>query len=75
MTIQRRIFNESEENNNREFSKKIRRSESYTSNMLNSKKSITIELAIDTMERLRFEKDKIMSIVLLHLKEEFNIFA
>jgi plasmid maintenance system antidote protein VapI len=75
MTIQKRIFNESEEKNNREFSKKIRRSESYTSNMLNADKSITIELAIDTMERLRFERDVIMSIVLLHLKEEFNIFV
>ena len=74
MTIQQIIFKESKLPNKRRFSKEIRRSESYTANMLNAEKSVSIELAIDMMERLYFEKEVKTSIVYDYLKNEFGVY-
>lgn len=72
-TLQRVIFELSGQKNNREFAKYIRRSESYTSNMINSDKNISVELGIDMMQRMYLDKELIKEIILNYIDEAFFI--
>lgn len=72
-TLQRVIFELSGQKNNREFAKYIRRSESYTSNMINSDKNISIELGIDMMQRMYLDKELIKEVILNYIDEAFFI--
>lgn len=72
-TLQRIIFELSGQKNNREFAKYIRRSESYTSNMLNSDKNISVELGIDMMQRMYIEKEDVKDVIMKYIDEAFFI--
>lgn len=72
-TLQRIIFELSGQKNNREFAKYIRRSESYTSNMINSDKNISVELGIDMMQRMYLDKELIKEVILNYIDEAFFI--
>lgn len=72
-TLQRVIFELSGKKNNREFAKYIRRSESYTSNMINSDKNISVELGIDMMQRMYLDKELIKEVILNYIDEAFFI--
>ena len=72
-TLQRVIFELSGQKNNREFAKYIRRSESYTSNMINSDKNISVELGIDMMQRMYLDKELIKEVILNYIDESFFI--
>ena len=72
-TLQRIIFELSECKNKREFSKKIRRSESYTANMLNSEVNVSVELGIDMMQRLYIDEGKIKDVIVEYIKENFFV--
>lgn len=70
MTIQRKIFELSGAKNNREFSKIVRRSEAYTSNMINSDIDISINLAVDMADRAGIDKEKFFDALVEHLREK-----
>jgi hypothetical protein len=72
-TLQRVIFELSGQKNNRGFAKYIRRSESYTSNMINSDKNISVELGIDMMQRMYLDKELIKEVILNYIDEAFFI--
>ena len=72
-TLQRIIFELSECKNKREFSKKIRRSESYTANMLNSEVNVSVELGIDMMQRLYIDEGEIKEVIVEYIKENFFV--
>jgi|SanBayMetagenome_1026888.scaffolds.fasta_scaffold12056_1 hypothetical protein len=72
-TLQRIIFELSECKNKREFSKKIRRSESYTANMLNSEVNVSVELGIDMMQRLYIDEREIKEVIVEYIKENFFV--
>lgn len=72
-TLQRIIFELSECKNKREFSKKIRRSESYTANMLNSDVNVSVELGIDMMQRLYIDEEEIKEVIVEYIKENFFV--
>ena len=72
-TLQRVIFELSGQKNNREFAKYIRRSESYTSNMINSDKNISVELGIDMMQRMYLDNELIKEVILNYIDEAFFI--
>lgn len=72
-TLQRVIFELSECKNKREFSKKIRRSESYTANMLNSEVNVSVELGIDMMQRLYIDEEEIKEVIVEYIKENFFV--
>ncbi|QLF85215.1 hypothetical protein elemo19C_phanotate22 [Flavobacterium phage vB_FspP_elemoA_1-9C] len=72
-TLQRVIFELSGQKNNREFAKYIRRSESYTSNMINSDRNISVELGIDMMQRMYLDKELIKEVILNYIDEAFFI--
>ncbi len=72
-TLQRIIFELSECKNKREFSKKIRRSESYTANMLNSEVNVSVELGIDMMQRLYIDEEEIKEVIVEYIKENFFV--
>jgi hypothetical protein len=72
-TLQRIIFELSECKNKREFSKKIRRSESYTANMLNSEVNVSVELGIDMMQRLYIDEEEIKDVIVEYIKENFFV--
>jgi hypothetical protein len=72
-TLQRIIFELSDCKNKREFSKKIRRSESYTANMLNSEVNVSVELGIDMMQRLYIDEEEIKEVIVEYIKENFFV--
>jgi len=72
-TLQRVIFELSGQKNNREFAKYIKRSESYTSNMIKSDKNISVELGIDMMQRMYLDKELIKDVILNYIDEAFFI--
>jgi hypothetical protein len=72
-TLQRIIFELSECKNNREFSKAIRRTEGYTSNMTRSDVNISLELGIDIMQRLGIDNDEIKEVIVNYINDNFFI--
>lgn len=64
MTLQSKIFLETEYITKREFAKRLKLTEGYIANMLNSDKSISLDLGVLWMEKLEFDRQRIKDIII-----------